>query len=162
MRSGIGGKFFQQAHVVVVAHHGHFRRLRHHGFREDDAHALHRRKHRIDVRAGFDDEHNRKRARAEIEVLDLLFHAIVENVEAFLGDVEQHLAARVAHRHRRRHFIHPHVNRALRFFGSRLPFRLDARLGVQRPRRRLGARGRRQREKRRNRRDQRGQARYSL
>ena len=94
-------------------------------------------------------------------MLDLLFHAIVENVEAFLGDIEQHLAARVAHRHRRGHFVHPHVNRALRFFGSRLPFRLNTGLGMKRPRWRLSARRGCQREKRRNRRDQRGQARRS-
>ncbi len=113
------------------------------------------------MRAGFDDKHDRKRTRAEIEVLDLLFHSIVENVETFLGDIEQHLAARVAHGHRRGHFVHPHVNRALRFFGSRLLFRLNAGLGMKRPGRRLGARGGCQRQKRRNRRDQRGQARYS-
>ena len=102
-----------------------------------------------------------REARAKIEMLDLLFDPVVEDVKAFLGDIEQHLAARVAHGHRRGHFVHAHVNRALRFFGSRRLFGLNTWLRVKRPGWRLSARRGRQRQKHRNRCDQRGQARYS-
>ena len=106
----VRGEFRPQVHRAVVADHRRFRCLRHYGFAEHDSRMLDAGKHRLDVRAGFNHQHDGQRIAAHVEVINVLLRSVVVHPEIILLQIKNHLALRVAHNHRGRHSIHAHAN----------------------------------------------------
>jgi len=77
----VRGEILELVNGVVEGHHGGFARWPHHGLREENAGFAHLRQEGSDARTGLDQNHQRDGVAREIEVGDLLGHAIVRNVK---------------------------------------------------------------------------------
>ena len=118
----VRGEILQLVDGVVEAHSGGFSGWPHNGLREQNASLAHLRQERLDAGTGLEQDHQRERVTAKIEVRNPLSHAIVGNLKIARLQVVNHFAAAIAHRHRRVYQRNLHFDFGLRVLGRQLDF----------------------------------------
>ena len=106
-----GSKVFTRA---VVTEDRCLSRGADHGLREDDRGFLDGGQKWGDARAGFKDQHDRNLLSAQIEGFDRLVHAVIDEMEVLLLQVENGFALGADHDDRGTNQSHAHADRAFR------------------------------------------------